>query len=404
MLSVDNLSVSFHTRNGSSKAVKNISFEIFKGQTLGIVGESGSGKSVTCYSLLGLIPSPPGIIDSGTALFDGVNLLAAKDRQLREIRGNRISMIFQDPMTSLNPYMNIGDQIIEALRIHKNIDKKQARVQAEMALDEVGIANAKQRLKSFPHEFSGGMRQRVMIAMALATQPDLLIADEPTTALDVTIQAQILKLLKKIQDARDLAIIFISHDLAVVNQIADKILVMKDGTIVERGSPHEIFYAPGHEYTRKLIAAIPTSTKKIPEKVLSGKPLLEVSNLNKSFNASSGPFWNKKYEALKAVNNISLSISKGEILGLVGESGSGKSTLGKSIIRLLDFDSGKVILNNKRIDALNGSKLQAVRKDVQMIFQDPYASLNPRMTVYNILAEPIKLHHIVGEPRPTKLH
>ncbi len=396
MLQVNDLSVSFHSRLGQNRAVENVTFELKKGQTLGIVGESGSGKSVTCYSILGLIPSPPGHIDHGEALFEGQDLLKLGTAELRAIRGAKISMIFQDPMTSLNPFMRIGDQIQESIRLHEDISREEAQKRCVQALEEVGITNAAYRMKSYPHEFSGGMRQRVMIAMALATQPDVLIADEPTTALDVTIQAQILRLLQKIQRERELSIIFISHDLAVVRDIANDVLVMKDGVVVERGAPAALFESPSHPYTKKLIDAIPRDAKPWAREHSDDAPLLSVRKLNTRFLTRQGPFWKRSHGEVHAVRDISLDIQKGEILGLVGESGSGKSTFGRSVMRLVQAQSGEVLFEGQNLLALEGNALKTARRDFQMIFQDPYASLNPRMTVFETLAEPLKLHRIVS--------
>lgn len=391
LLSVEHLSVHFHTREGVVRAVDDVSFSVEPGQVLGIVGESGSGKSVACYSLLGLIPMPPGRIESGRADFDGIDLLGLSEKQLRAIRGRRISMVFQDPMTSLNPYMRIGDQLVESLRQHHRVDKKVARERAILSLEEVGIREARKRIDNYPHEFSGGMRQRVMIAMALITEPELLIADEPTTALDVTVQAQILELIKALQRRRNLTVVFISHDLGVVAGLADHILVMKSGQVVEAGPPRQIFRAPEHPYTRQLIEAIPTSAKSA-EGTLEDTPLLDVRQLYTAFPVYKGLFFPREMSRVEAVKSISLSVRKGEILGLVGESGSGKSTLGRSIMRLVDSQSGDVWLDGKSLSALRKSELKRARRDFQMIFQDPYASLNPRMTVFDTLAEPLLLH------------
>ncbi len=397
MLNVSDLSVSFVTRNGVTEAVKNVSFSLEKGKTLGIVGESGSGKSVTCYSLLGLIPMPPGKITSGCANFFDQNLLQLGDKELTAIRGHRISMIFQDPMASLNPYMRVGDQIMESLRVHHKITFSEAKERAIQALREVGIDAAKHRFNSFPHEFSGGMRQRVMIAMALATEPELLIADEPTTALDVTIQAQILELLDEIQRKRKLSIIFISHDLAVVRDVANHVIVMKSGEVVEAGDPNQIFKSPQHPYTQRLVDAVPGSTKASAISDAEKNVVLSVKHLKTTFRFKSGLPWKREDRLVKAVDDISIDISKGEILGLVGESGSGKSTLGRTIMRLVEAESGEVIFNQTNLLQLTGVALKQARKEFQMIFQDPYASLNPRMTVYDTLAEPMLLHKLVDK-------
>lgn len=393
LLEVKNLSTTFHTREGVFKAVKDVSFSLEAHEIMGIVGESGSGKSVTCYSLLGLIPSPPGRIEHGQALFDGEDLLAMNEAQLRRVRGNRVSMIFQDPMTSLNPNMSIGKQIVESIRVHNSIGKGEAKTKAIESLKEVGIRDAEQRFDAYPHQFSGGMRQRVMIAMALATEPELLIADEPTTALDVTIQAQIIDLLKDIQAKRKLAIIFITHDLAVIKSLAQHVLVMQKGEVVEQGSAESVFNNAQHPYTQKLLAAVPTSAKLAPANIDTNEvPLLEVKNLHTSFKQYTGIFFKKLKSEVKAVNNISLEIHKGEILGLVGESGSGKSTFGRSVMRLVESQSGEVLLNGENLQTLSKAALHSARKDFQMIFQDPYASLNPRMTVFDTLAEPLLTH------------
>ncbi|MEO0368893.1 MAG: ABC transporter ATP-binding protein, partial [Pseudomonadota bacterium] len=261
LLEVNNLTTRFHTRNGVVTAVDDVSFTVDAGQTLGIVGESGSGKSVSCYSILGLIPSPPGKVEAGTAVFNGTDLLSLDEQGLREIRGDDIAMIFQDPMTSLNPFLTVGEQLIEPLMFHRDVSRKEAKLRAIELMAETGIVNAESRFNAYPHEFSGGMRQRVMIAMALINEPKLLIADEPTTALDVTIQAQILELVKELQKKRDLAVIFISHDLAVVRNLADHVIVMKEGKVVESGNTQAIFDAPVDDYTKKLLSAIPSGGK-----------------------------------------------------------------------------------------------------------------------------------------------
>ena len=369
--------------------VRGVSLEIGKGETLAVVGESGSGKSVSCYAMLGLVPSPPGRIDSGTALFQGQDLLALSEAELRAIRGRDIAMIFQDPMTCLNPFMKIGDQLIEPLTLHKGVAKGPAREQAMALLDEVGIRDPQAAMNAFPHEFSGGMRQRVMIAMALINEPKLLIADEPTTALDVTIQAQILKLIAELQTKRDIGVLFISHDLAVVSDIADQIVVMEKGKAVESGAPKAIFENPQHPYTQKLLAAIP-SGQKVADTV-APDPLIRIEHLRTWFTPTAGA------EPVKAVDDVSIEIHRGEVLGLVGESGSGKSTLGRSILRLVPITDGKIAFEDTELSALEGRSLKQFRHRMQMIFQDPYASLNPRMTVYDTLAEPLLLHGLVNK-------
>ncbi len=396
LLSVKNLRTWFHTRDGIIKAVDDVSFEVAAGQTLGIVGESGSGKSVCCYSLVGLIPKPPGRIESGQAIFDGIDLLTTSEKQLRTIRGDRIAMIFQDPMTSLNPYMRIGDQLAEPLQMHRSISGSQAKDKVIQSLEEVGIPNPAKKLNDFPHQFSGGMRQRVMIAMALITEPELLIADEPTTALDVTIQAQILDLIQSLRKSHNLSVIFITHDLGVVAGIADQIMVMEKGKAVEYKDTESIFYSHQHPYTAKLLSSIPTGAKPVPTNILedSDNNTLELKNVSTFFTTYKGVFKKSIASQTKAVDNVSLNLRQGEILGLVGESGSGKSTLGRSIIRLLEINNGTITYNGLSLHTLSQSELKQERKKFQIIFQDPYASLDPRMTVFNILAEPLLLHSI----------
>ena len=389
LLNVDNLSVSFVTRNGTNKAVDNVSFSVEERQITAIIGESGSGKSVSCYAMLGLVPSPPGRIDGGTAHFQGQDLLALSEDELRAIRGRDIAMIFQDPMTCLNPFMKIGEQLIEPLTLHKGLAKGPAREKAMALLDEVGIRDPQAAMNAFPHEFSGGMRQRVMIAMALINEPKLLIADEPTTALDVTIQAQILKLIAELQTKRDIGVLFISHDLAVVSDIADLIVVMEKGKVVESGEPKAIFENPQHPYTQKLLAAIPSGQKAAD--TVAPDPLIRIENLRTWFTPTAGA------EPVKAVDDVSLEIHRGEVLGLVGESGSGKSTLGRSILRLVPITDGQIHFEDTELSSLEGRTLKQFRHRMQMIFQDPYASLNPRMTVYDTLAEPLLLHGLVNK-------
>jgi len=395
LLNVQNLRVLFNTRHGQTVAVENLSFSLAAGEVLGIVGESGSGKSVACYALLGLIPMPPGKIESGRALFHGKDLLQMPEAELRHVRGHKIAMIFQDPMTCLNPYMRIADQLIEVLLQHKNISKKDAREKSIDALIEVGIHDAAKRIDEYPHQFSGGMRQRVMIAMALLAEPELLIADEPTTALDVTVQAQILALIKSLQKNRNLAVIFITHDLGVAAQMADHMLVMEKGKLVEQGSSEGIFKNPTQEYTKKLLSAVLTTAKPVASAAkLDEPPLLDVKHLQVGYASQAGTFFNRITRFARGVDDVSIKIQRGEIVGLVGESGSGKSTLGRSIIRLVDAQAGEVTFNGKDLLHLAADNLKAARRDVQMIFQDPYASLNPRMTVFDTLAEPLLVHGI----------
>ncbi|MEZ5502738.1 MAG: ABC transporter ATP-binding protein [Halioglobus sp.] len=386
MLKVENLSVSFVTRMGINRAVDDVSFTVESGRITAIIGESGSGKSVACYSLLGLIPRPPGRIDGGRALFGGQDLLQLPENALRRVRGRDIAMVFQDPMTCLNPYMTIGDQLMEPLRYHQQVSRAQARRRALELLAEVGIREPAATIDNYPHQFSGGMRQRVMIAMALINEPQLLIADEPTTALDVTIQAQILELLAGLQRRRDIGIIFISHDLAVVADIADQIVVMQEGRVVEAGGRDDIFHNARHPYTRKLLQAIPRGGKQT--ELPSSEPLVRVRHLCTWFGQGKS--------SVKAVDDVSFDICRGEVLGLVGESGSGKSTLGRSILRLVPAHSGQVLFDGTDVTALPAGAMKRLRRRMQIIFQDPFASLNPRMTVYDTLAEPLLLHGLAN--------
>jgi peptide/nickel transport system ATP-binding protein/oligopeptide transport system ATP-binding protein len=383
LLDVDDLGVSFVTRNGVNKAVDGVGFTVEAGKITAIIGESGSGKSVACYSLLGLVPTPPGRIDSGTALFEGSDLLQLPEDQLRRIRGRDIAMVFQDPMTCLNPYMTVGKQLMEPLLLHGNASRRDARARAIQLMEEVGIREPAVTIDHYPHQFSGGMRQRIMIAMALINEPKLLIADEPTTALDVTIQAQILALLANLQKKRDVGIVFISHDLAVVSDIADSIVVMQEGRVVERGGRDDIFLRAQHPYTQKLLAAIPSSNNAGNES--GSEPLLQVNDLTVRFRQRGG-------EPVTAVDRVSFEVRRGEILGLVGESGSGKSTIGRAVLQLQAADSGSVRFDGVDLGSLSKSRLKAMRRRMQIIFQDPFASLNPRMTVFDTLAEPLLLH------------
>jgi len=417
LLEVENLTTHFHTRDGVVKAVDGISFSVDHGETLAIVGESGSGKSVACYSLLNLIPQPPGKIESGTALFNSKDqhedchqqkkdLLQTSEKDLQKIRGNDIAIIFQDPMTSLNPYLTVGEQLIEPLIYHHDISRQKAIERATELLGEVGIVEPEKRVHSYPHEFSGGMRQRVMIAMALITEPKLLICDEPTTALDVTIQAQILRLVKQLQQQRNIAVIFISHDLAVVAGVADKVAVMKDGVIVEQGPVEDIFHRTQHEYTKKLLASIPEGAKPALATSINNSPvnefLLEAKKLRTHFQDHSGGWFKGGKKIIKAVEDVSLNIRRGEILGLVGESGSGKSTLGRSILQLVPTTSGSVLFDNTNLTQLSKHQMKNMRRRMQMIFQDPYASLNPRMSVFDTLAEPLLYHGLATRKNVTE--
>ena len=384
LLEIKNLSVDFKLRENVFRAVDNISFEIDKNQTLALVGESGSGKSVTAMSILKLLPYPKAMHPKNSKIiFEGKNILEFDNKSLRQVRGNIVSMIFQEPMTSLNPFHRVGDQIIEAIITHSKISKKEAKNKAFELLDLVEIPDLSRRFKSFPHELSGGQRQRVMIAMALVNNPKLLIADEPTTALDVTIQAQILDLMSKLQKELGMSILFITHDLGLVDKFSDKVAVMKEGKIVEIGETKKVFTNPKEEYTKLLLASIPKEKTKIKSEP---KPLVEISDLDVFYRIESQNIFKENY--FHAVKNVNLKINKKTTIGLVGESGSGKSTLGRAIANLLPY-KGSVIFDGKEISSI---KDRSVRKDIQIIFQDPYGSLSPRLTVGDIIGEGLDIH------------
>ena len=384
LLEIKNLSVDFKLRENVFRAVDNISFEIHKNQTLALVGESGSGKSVTAMSILKLLPYPKAMHPNNSKIiFEGKNILEFDNKSLRQVRGNIVSMIFQEPMTSLNPFHRVGDQIIEAIITHNKTSKKEAKNKAFELLELVEIPDLSRRFKSFPHELSGGQRQRVMIAMALVNNPKLLIADEPTTALDVTIQAQILDLMSKLQKELGMSILFITHDLGLVDKFSDKVAVMKEGKIVEIGETKKVFTNPKEEYTKLLLASIPKEKTKIKSEP---KPLVEISDLDVFYRIESQNIFKENY--FHAVKNVNLKINKKTTIGLVGESGSGKSTLGRAIANLLPY-KGSVIFDGKEISSI---KDRSVRKDIQIIFQDPYGSLSPRLTVGDIIGEGLDIH------------
>ncbi|MEK4405084.1 ABC transporter ATP-binding protein [Sporosarcina sp. FSL K6-6792] len=395
VLKVSDLRVSFLGHDKEFEAVRGVSFEVKKGETLGIVGESGSGKSVTARSIMRLLPSPPSYLKDGEIEFQGEDLVQKTEKEMESIRGRDISMIFQDPMTSLNPTIQIGKQIAESLIKHQNLSKRDAKNRTIELLKLVGIRNSEDRFSQYPHEFSGGMRQRVMIAIALACRPTLLIADEPTTALDVTIQAQILNLMKDMQQRFGTSIILITHDLGVVAGMCDRVAVMKDGEIVETGTTEEIFDNPKHSYTKKLLNALPRlDEKKKPKRtplrtigIEKGKPLLEVKSLKQHFDVGKG-------NIVKAVDDISFHIKPGETLGLVGESGSGKSTTGRAILRLHEPTDGDVLYQGMAINRLSKNEMKTMRRHMQMIFQDPYSSLNPRFKVLDIIGQALDIHRL----------
>ncbi|WON78107.1 dipeptide ABC transporter ATP-binding protein [Serratia sp. UGAL515B_01] len=418
VLAVRNLSVQFRQEGDIVEAVRQLTFEVDRGETLAIVGESGSGKSVTSLALMRLVEQGGGELTNGTMLFRRRNgqildLAKAKQNTLRTLRGADMAMIFQEPMTSLNPVFPVGEQIAESLRLHQGMDHRHAKREALNMLDLVRIPEAKEVLQRYPHQLSGGMRQRVMIAMALSCKPALLIADEPTTALDVTIQAQILQLIRVLQQEMQMAVIFITHDMGVVSEIADRVLVMHQGKKVEQGSVRSLFAAPQQAYTKALLAAVPQlgamAEKDFPAKFpLSGgndqeypqdtiparaAPILQVEGLVTRFDLRSGIF-NRVTRRVHAVENVSFELYPGETLGLVGESGCGKSTTGRSLLKLVDSQRGTITFDGEQINTLEGSALQRIRRDIQFIFQDPYASLDPRLTVGFSIMEPLLVHNI----------
>jgi len=433
LLQINNLSIDFVTDSGTTSALKNISFEINRGETVAIVGESGSGKTVTSLSILQLLPSPPAKYKTGEILFSEnetstIDLLKTNDRDLRKIRGNKISMIFQEPMTSLNPVKTCGEQVIEAMRIHQPISQKEAEEKVIELFQKVKLPEPASIVHRYPHEISGGQKQRVMIAMAMSCNPSLLIADEPTTALDVTVQKTILQLIKDLQIEKNMSVIYITHDLGLVAEIADKVIVMYKGEVVETGSVKQIFSAPKHSYTKALLACRPDASskgKRLPvisdflnentgkrEPVavkdplqsatfISTSPLLNVENLKVYFPVKKN-FFGKTLKEFKAVDDVSFTVAKGETLGLVGESGCGKTTLGRTLIRLIEPTSGNIFFNGKNIAAIPADQFRKMRKDIQIIFQDPYGSLNPRLTIGDAINEPMKIHSILSSDKQRK--
>lgn len=429
LIQIKDLSVDFGTGEKKTQAVKNISFSIKRGQVVALVGESGSGKTVTSLSILKLLPPFPTQTTKGDILFspnskDLINISLTNEKDIRKIRGKDIAMIFQEPMSSLNPLMTCGAQVIEAIRIHHDITIEKAREKTISIFKKVNLPDPKNIIKKFPHQLSGGQKQRVMIAMAMSCEPSLLIADEPTTALDVTVQKTILKLIKDLQKENGMGVLYISHDLNLVAEIADKILVMLKGEIVEEGDVLTILNNPKHPYTKALLACRPNDHnkgKRLPvikdfmferneivestekhfidqEKEKKDTNILaEVSNLVVTFPLKRNLFGNV-IQKFTAVDHISFSIFNGETLGIVGESGCGKTTLGQTLIRLTEPSSGKIIFNGKNITELGDKDLRNLRRDIQIIFQDPFGSLNPRLTIGSAIEEPLKVHHLVEDP------
>jgi len=389
LLSIRDLSIAFGSGAREFLAVDRVSFDIGKGETVAVVGESGSGKSVTALSVMKLLPYPSAHHPSGSIMFKGRDLLPLSERQMRHVRGNDITIIFQEPMTSLNPLHTIEKQIGEILELHQGVTGQAARARILDLLDQVGIPDPAGRLKSYPHQLSGGQRQRVMIAMALANEPDLLIADEPTTALDVTVQAQILKLLKDIQTRLGMSVLFITHDLGIVRKIADRVCVMQRGKIVEKGSVERVFKAPEHPYTRALLAAEPKPDPAPPRP--EAPVVIETKDLKVWFPVKRGVL-RKVVGHIKAVDGVNVELRKGETLGVVGESGSGKTTLGLAILRLISSD-GPIVFMGDPIQELKFKEMRPYRHNMQIVFQDPYGSLSPRMSVSDIIEEGLWVHH-----------
>jgi len=423
ILAIKNLSISF----GENEVIHNISYTLNKNEILGIVGESGSGKSVSSLAILGLLPKRISKITSGSIIYDEKDLTKISSKVFQHIRGNKIAVIFQEPMSSLNPSMNCGKQVEEILLQHSSLSKKQVKEETISLFEKVKLPNPERILKSYPHEISGGQKQRVMIAMAIACKPDILIADEPTTALDVTVQKDIISLLKELQIETKMSIIFITHDLALISEIADRVIVMYKGDIVEQGLVAAIFKNPQHNYTKALINSRPsldTRLKTLPtiqdflnesisddiitteerknnhEKLYNKAPLLEVINVEKEYITKSGLF--TKSQSFKAVNDVSFKLYEGETLGLVGESGCGKSTLGNAILQLDKATAGSILYNGIDITQLSKTDTRALRKDIQIIFQDPYSSLNPRIPVGEAIMEPMEVHNLYNSDTERK--
>jgi peptide/nickel transport system ATP-binding protein len=385
LLSIRDLAIALPVGADRAFAAKDVNFDLEPGEILCIVGESGSGKSMSANAVMGLLPQGVEAV-AGSIMFDGREILGLPETELMALRGARISMIFQEPLSALNPLMRVGAQIIEVFEAHGALASSERRARALKLLDEVGIPDPEQAIRAYPFQLSGGQRQRVMIAMALALEPNILIADEPTTALDVTTQAQILKLIEDLRRARGMAVIFITHDFGVVADIADRVIVMQTGEIVETGPAAEVLLRPRHPYTRALIDAIPRLTRRPDRPAGTRAPIMRVEGLNKTFSTGGGTLFGKR-RVVKAVQDVSFDLHAGETIGIVGESGSGKSTVGRCLVRLTDPDTGRVMIDGADIAHMSGRQLRDQRRKLQMIFQDPFSSLNPRARVSRILTE-----------------
>ncbi len=394
-LQIEDLSVNFGSDNNVVNAVKNVSFDLYKSETLALVGESGSGKSVTALSILQLLPYPKAVHPSGSIIYKGQELIGTKHSILRKIRGDQIGMIFQEPMTALNPLHTVEKQIGEVLMLHQHLNGDAVREQVLSLLRKVLIYRPEDRLSSYPHQLSGGQRQRVMIAMALANTPDVLIADEPTTALDVTVQAEILALLAQLQAEMGMAILLITHDLAMVEKVADRVVVMQQGEVVETGPSKTLFAKPKHPYTRMLLEAAPKPRPDSLQGSTDAPASIACENLKVWFPIKRGLF-KRTVDHIKAVDGVSLSLNLGKTLGIVGESGSGKTTLALALIRLIKSE-GSIYFHGERIDEHDGKAMQKLRRQMQMVFQDPYGSLSPRLTIAQIVAEGLDAHNIGSE-------
>ncbi|BCH61448.1 ABC transporter ATP-binding protein [Agrobacterium vitis] len=394
------LAVSFKVEGGTVEAVKNVSFQLYRGETIAVVGESGSGKSVTARSIMGLLTKRATLSARSSIAYDGQNILKFSDRQRRALRGNRISMIFQEPMSSLNPVYTIGAQIVEAIRVHQKMSSKQAFARALELLRQVQIPEPEARLNQYPHQLSGGQRQRIMIAMALANNPDVLIADEPTTALDVTVQAQILNLIRDLQKKLGMAVILITHDLTVVRQFSDYVYVMQNGEVKEHNTTTALFDHPQHPYTRHLLASEPKGmANPMP---IDSAIILEGRDVRVSFMLKHGGFFKPQLKELVAVNSLSITLHRHETLGLVGESGSGKTTFGQALVKLMSVDSGKILFDGQAIENNSREQMRPLRSRMQVVFQDPFSSLNPRMSVGQIIEEGLTVNTI-GASRSERL-